>query len=118
VLRLWCTVLTFLSRWWQLESLYRANAKYRPVWEPRYLLFEKSSDLPRIGVAAARAEGFLTPPALPALGRRPLLRAPGGRTQPPHEGGLIPGQQTRTDGGTTPDARTDAQTNTSSTTTS
>jgi lysyl-tRNA synthetase class 2 len=118
VLRLWCTVLTFLSRWWQLESLYRANAKYRPVWEPRYLLFEKSSDLPRIGVAAARAEGFLTPPALPALGRRPLLRAPGGRTQPPHEGGLIPGQQTRTDGETTPDARTDAQTNTSSTTTS
>ncbi|MFK0024262.1 phosphatidylglycerol lysyltransferase domain-containing protein [Streptomyces sp. NPDC090798] len=93
VLRLWCSVLTFLSRWWQLESLYRANAKYRPVWEPRYLLFEKSSDLPRIGIAAARAEGFLTPPALPALGRRPLLRAPGRRSQPPHGGGQVPGQQ-------------------------
>ncbi|MFD8419359.1 phosphatidylglycerol lysyltransferase domain-containing protein [Streptomyces sp. NPDC059668] len=86
VLRLWCTVLTFLSRWWQLESLYRANAKYRPVWEPRYLLFEKSSDLPRIGIATARAEGFLTPPALPALGRRGHLRAPGGGTRPPHDG--------------------------------
>lgn len=74
VLRLWCSVLTFLSRWWQLESLYRANAKYRPVWEPRYILFEKSSDLPRIGIAAARAEGFLAPPALPRTGfgaRRP-----------------------------------------------
>ncbi|WTE75266.1 phosphatidylglycerol lysyltransferase domain-containing protein [Streptomyces sp. NBC_01615] len=74
VLRLWCSVLTFLSRWWQLESLYRANAKYRPVWEPRYILFEKSSDIPRIGMAAARAEGFLTPPALPRRGfsaRRP-----------------------------------------------
>jgi lysyl-tRNA synthetase class 2 len=74
VLRLWCSVLTFLSRWWQLESLYRANAKYRPVWEPRYLLFEKSSDLPRIGIAGARAEGFLAPPALPRCGfsaRRP-----------------------------------------------
>ncbi|MFG2307965.1 phosphatidylglycerol lysyltransferase domain-containing protein [Streptomyces sp. NPDC048566] len=72
VLRLWCSVLTFLSRWWQLESLYRANAKYRPVWEPRYLLFEKSADLPRIGVAAARAEGFLAPPALPRFpARRP-----------------------------------------------
>jgi lysyl-tRNA synthetase class 2 len=93
VLRLWCAVLTFLSRWWQLESLYRANAKYRPVWEPRYLLFEKSSDLPRIGIAAARAEGFLTPPALPALGRRPLLRRPGGRSQPPHGSGQVPGQQ-------------------------
>ncbi|WP_443063721.1 phosphatidylglycerol lysyltransferase domain-containing protein [Streptomyces sp. NBC_00659] len=70
VLRLWCSVLTFLSRWWQLESLYRANAKYRPVWEPRYLLFEKSADLPRIGIAAARAEGFLTPPAMPRFASR------------------------------------------------
>jgi lysyl-tRNA synthetase class 2 len=70
VLRLWCSVLTFLSRWWQLESLYRANAKYRPVWEPRYLLFEKSADLPRIGIAAARAEGFLAPPALPRFASR------------------------------------------------
>ncbi|MER6437352.1 phosphatidylglycerol lysyltransferase domain-containing protein [Streptomyces sp. NPDC001185] len=78
VLRLWCRVLIFLSRWWQLESLYRANAKYRPVWEPRYLLFEKSSDLPRIGIATARAEGFLTPPALPVPGRRGRLRASSG----------------------------------------
>ncbi|MFG2959805.1 phosphatidylglycerol lysyltransferase domain-containing protein [Streptomyces sp. NPDC048291] len=62
VLRLWHTTLTFFSRWWQIESLYRANAKYRPVWEPRYILFTKSSDLPRIGLASARAEGFLTVP--------------------------------------------------------
>ncbi|MCZ0987648.1 phosphatidylglycerol lysyltransferase domain-containing protein [Streptomyces diastatochromogenes] len=70
VLRLWRSVLTFFSRWWQIESLYRANAKYRPVWEPRFLLFAKSSDIPRIGLASARAEGFLAPPALPALTRR------------------------------------------------
>ncbi|MGW7541428.1 phosphatidylglycerol lysyltransferase domain-containing protein [Streptomyces sp. NPDC054770] len=62
VLRLWHTTLTFFSRWWQIESLYRANAKYRPVWEPRYILFTKTSDLPRIGLASARAEGFLTVP--------------------------------------------------------
>ncbi|GGW16770.1 membrane protein [Streptomyces capoamus] len=62
VLRLWRSVLTFFSRWWQIESLYRANAKYRPVWEPRFLLFAKSSDIPRIGLASARAEGFLTLP--------------------------------------------------------
>jgi lysyl-tRNA synthetase, class II len=61
-LRLWRSVLTFFSRWWQIESLYRANAKYRPVWEPRFLLFAKSSDIPRIGLASARAEGFLTAP--------------------------------------------------------
>ncbi|WNM29412.1 phosphatidylglycerol lysyltransferase domain-containing protein [Streptomyces sp. Li-HN-5-11] len=70
VLRLWRSVLTFFSRWWQIESLYRANAKYRPVWEPRFLLFAKSGDIPRIGLASARAEGFLTPPALPSFTRR------------------------------------------------
>jgi lysyl-tRNA synthetase class 2 len=62
VLRLWRSLLGFFSRWWQIESLYRANAKYRPVWEPRFLLFEKSADLLRIGIASARAEGFLTVP--------------------------------------------------------
>ncbi|MFF9771755.1 phosphatidylglycerol lysyltransferase domain-containing protein [Streptomyces sp. NPDC014636] len=62
VLRVWRSTLTFFSRWWQIESLYRANAKYRPVWEPRFLLFAKSSDIPRIGLASARAEGFLTLP--------------------------------------------------------
>ncbi|MFI0236585.1 phosphatidylglycerol lysyltransferase domain-containing protein [Streptomyces sp. NPDC016845] len=73
VLRLWRALLSFFSRWWQIESLYRANAKYRPVWAPRFLLFEKSADLPRIGLASARAEGFLDVPALPALRRRPRL---------------------------------------------
>lgn len=65
VLRLWRALLSFFSRWWQIESLYRANAKYRPIWEPRYLLFEKSADLPRIAIAAGRAEGFLEAPGLP-----------------------------------------------------
>ncbi|MFD8376365.1 phosphatidylglycerol lysyltransferase domain-containing protein [Streptomyces sp. NPDC059688] len=73
VLRLWRSLLSFFSRWWQIESLYRANAKYRPIWEPRFLLFEKSADLPRIGLAAARAEGFLEAPGLPKwLHRRHL----------------------------------------------
>jgi lysyl-tRNA synthetase class 2 len=67
VLRLWRSALVFFSRWWQLESLYRANAKYRPVWEPRFLLFAKSAHLPRIGLASARAEGFVVAP-------RPLSR--------------------------------------------
>jgi lysyl-tRNA synthetase, class II len=70
VLRLWRSVLLFFSRWWQIESLYRANAKYRPIWEPRFVLYERSSDLPRIGVAYARAEGFLALPRLPRLGGR------------------------------------------------
>jgi lysyl-tRNA synthetase class 2 len=70
VLRLWHSLLTFFSRWWQIESLYRANAKFRPIWEPRYVLFGKSGELPRIGIAAARAEGFLGVPRLPSPLRR------------------------------------------------
>ncbi|MER5639593.1 phosphatidylglycerol lysyltransferase domain-containing protein [Kitasatospora sp. NPDC002227] len=83
VLRLWRSVLGFFSRWWQIESLYRANAKYRPIWEPRYLLFQKSSEIPRIGIASARAEGFITAPSLPALFRRRHVRSAG-----PAEGGM------------------------------
>ncbi|MFJ1707809.1 phosphatidylglycerol lysyltransferase domain-containing protein [Kitasatospora sp. NPDC088346] len=82
VLRLWRSVLGFFSRWWQIESLYRANAKYRPIWEPRYLLFEKSSEIPRIGIASARAEGFITVPSLPALFRRRHVRAAASATAP------------------------------------
>ncbi|MEY9969245.1 lysyl-tRNA synthetase class 2 [Streptacidiphilus sp. MAP12-16] len=70
-LRAWRSVLMFFSRWWQIESLYRANAKYRPNWEPRYLLFERSRDLPRIALVNACAEGFIAAPRLPSLfGRR------------------------------------------------
>ncbi|MET7640489.1 phosphatidylglycerol lysyltransferase domain-containing protein [Streptomyces sp. NPDC005438] len=76
VLRLWRGVLTFFSRWWQIESLYHANAKYRPIWEPRYLLFEKSGEIPRIGIASARAEGFITTPRLPALLRHRNTHGP------------------------------------------
>ncbi|MBD0707332.1 MULTISPECIES: phosphatidylglycerol lysyltransferase domain-containing protein [unclassified Streptomyces] len=73
VLRMWRSLLGFFSRWWQIESLYRANAKYRPIWEPRFMLFEKSADLLRIGLAAGRAEGFLEAPGLPKwLHRRHL----------------------------------------------
>ncbi|MER5781544.1 phosphatidylglycerol lysyltransferase domain-containing protein [Streptomyces mobaraensis] len=74
VLRAWRSLLAFFSRWWQIESLYRANAKYRPAWEPRYMLFEKSTDVLRIGLAAARAEGFLTAPGLPKWMNRGRLQ--------------------------------------------
>jgi len=62
VLRLWHRILLLASRFWQIESLYRANAKYRPSWEPRFLCFERARDLPRIGAAALEAESFLRRP--------------------------------------------------------
>ena len=58
------------SRNWQLESLYRSNAKYQPEWQPRFICFEYTSDLPRVGTAAGSAEGFLTRPSLRLLNRR------------------------------------------------
>lgn len=63
VLRLWRAILMAASRYWQIESLYRANAKYQPDWEPRFLAYRAPSDLPRVGTAALRAEAFIVAPA-------------------------------------------------------
>lgn len=59
VLRGWRGLLVFLSRWFQIESLYKFNAKFRPRWEPRFVVFRNTGDLPRIGFAAMQAEGFV-----------------------------------------------------------
>jgi len=58
-IRLCDRVLRAASRLWQIESLYRANAKYLPTWQPRYLCFPSARDLPRIAIAALSAEAFL-----------------------------------------------------------
>jgi lysyl-tRNA synthetase class 2 len=63
-------LLRAISRFWQIESLYRANAKYQPSWQPRYLCFPTARDLPRVAVAVLQAEAFL-----PA-GRRPRAGSP------------------------------------------
>ena len=65
VLRLWHRLLRLASRMWQIESLYRSNAKYQPAWLPRYLCFPAARDLPRIAVAAMTAEAFLPAPQFP-----------------------------------------------------
>lgn len=67
IARLWRTALQVASKNWQLESLYRSNAKYLPSWQPRFICFEYTSDLPRVGTATGSAEGFLTRPSLSSL---------------------------------------------------
>ena len=64
--RVFARLLGFASRWFQIESLYRFNAKFFPRWEPRYLLYQGSATLPAIGLAALIAEGQL-PRSLTAL---------------------------------------------------
>lgn len=64
VLRLWRTVLLGASRWWQIESLYRANAKYRPDWVPRFLCFARATQVAPVAVAALQAEAFIVRPSL------------------------------------------------------
>ncbi|GGR84696.1 lysylphosphatidylglycerol biosynthesis bifunctional protein LysX [Streptomyces humidus] len=71
VLRLWRRLLLFFSKWWQLEALYRSNAKYRPEWYPRFLCYADAGSLARVGLASGIAEGFVPVPSLRKLwGRR------------------------------------------------
>ena len=50
--------------YFQIESLYRFNAKFFPRWESRFLVYEGAFGLPRAGIAALWAEGQLPKPAL------------------------------------------------------
>ncbi len=59
VLRAWRAVLSMASRFFQLESLYRSNAKYGPEWEPRFLCYSSARRLPRVGIVAGALEGFV-----------------------------------------------------------
>jgi lysyl-tRNA synthetase class 2 len=68
-LRAWRGILLVASRWWQIESLYRFNAKFQPEWHPRFICYPTARDIPRIAVAALEAEAFIVWP-------RPALRLP------------------------------------------
>ena len=59
VIRLTRNIIRFASNWFQVESLYRFNAKFQPSWQTRYVLYPSASDLPRVGWAAIKAEQFV-----------------------------------------------------------
>ncbi len=70
-----------LNRYFQIESLYRFNAKFFPRWEPRYAVYEGIFGLPRMFLAGMWAEGQLPKPqrrrhAPRAAGAEPSGTAP------------------------------------------
>ncbi len=59
-------LLSLGDTWFQIERLYRFNAKFFPRWEPRYFMYERRFGLPRAGIAALWVEGQLPKPSLRA----------------------------------------------------
>ena len=52
-------LIRFFSNFFQVESLYRFNAKFDPEWQTRYLVYPKATDIAKIGWAAIKAEQFI-----------------------------------------------------------
>ncbi len=66
ITRAWRRILLFLSRWFQIESLYKFNAKFAPQWVPRFMVFASARDAVRVALAALEAEAFLVWPEVEA----------------------------------------------------
>ena len=56
----------------QIERLYRFNAKFFPRWEPRYAMYERLAALPRVALASLWLEGQLPKPSLRRSRRQTL----------------------------------------------
>ena len=59
VLRTLRALIRFFSGWFQVESLYRFNAKFHPDWNARYILYPGVADFTSVVWAALRAEKFI-----------------------------------------------------------
>ncbi len=61
-LRLARWLLLRADRIFQIERLHTFNRKFFPEWRPRYLCFERLTDLPLVGLVYGHLEGFVVPP--------------------------------------------------------
>jgi lysyl-tRNA synthetase, class II len=64
-------VLRTGDRWFQIERLHRFNAKFFPSWQPRYLVYQTFTSLPRTALAVLWIEGQAPKPRL----REPAARS-------------------------------------------
>ena len=72
-------VLGRLSGSMQIESLWKYNAKFRPRWQPRFLVYHGSENLVPIALAVAKAESIWELPVIGALmkpRRSPVVHEP------------------------------------------
>src|SRR5499427_2317241 len=74
ITRAWRRILLFFSRWFQIESLYKFNAKFAPIWVPRFMVFTSTREAIRVGLAALEAEALLVWPKVKARRIRRVLR--------------------------------------------
>jgi lysylphosphatidylglycerol synthetase-like protein (DUF2156 family) len=52
--------------YFQIKSLYDFNAKFKPEWWPRTIIYDSTTSLPRVGILFGGVEGLLN---LPLVGR-------------------------------------------------
>ncbi|HVS29388.1 MAG TPA: phosphatidylglycerol lysyltransferase domain-containing protein [Solirubrobacteraceae bacterium] len=57
--RVIATIVRRADRYFQIDSLYRFNAKLFPRWEPRFCLYEGRFGFLRVAVATLTIEGFM-----------------------------------------------------------
>ena len=65
--------LVFLSRFFQMESLYRFNSKFAPEWRPRFAIFPGVGNLIKVGYAILKIEAFIPEFSSPLRRRKSIL---------------------------------------------
>jgi lysyl-tRNA synthetase class 2 len=59
VKRVQAAALRSVKGHFQLDNLLLFNRKFFPLWQPRFVVYERRLDLPRVGIAALAAEAYL-----------------------------------------------------------